>query len=444
MWLLPFFSPISRLAVRTYYRLRIDGPPVPAAGPVLLVANHPNSLLDPAIVVAVAGRPVRFLAKAPLFSDPLVGWLVRGAGAIPVHRRQDDPAGMAQNADSFAAVFGALAAGAAAGIFPEGLSHDEPSLAPLRTGAARIALGTAAARGGEFPIVPIGLMFREKDVFRSHARVVIGRPVAWADLAAAGEENADAVRTLTQRIDRALRGVTVNLEAWEDAPLVEAADAIWAAEHGASPRTSDQVERFRLGTTRLAALRREGDPRWERTAREVLRHARLLGRLGLSPAGLHGDPGMRDAARWTLRRIVPAAAAVTVGALGAALFWPPYRLTGPLADALSPDRNVLATTKLLVGIPTYAAWLALLAGAAWIAVGPAVAAAVAVALPLFGVATLRLRERWRESRRDVRRFFLKRSRRRLIDELRARQARLAAEIAEHTAPPRPPAVPHGP
>ncbi len=151
MWLLPVFSRVSRLALRTFYRLEVAGGRVPPAGPVLLVANHPNSLLDPAMVVAVAGRPVRFLAKAPLFGDAQVGWLVRGAGAIPVYRASDDPSKMGANQDAFRAAHASLAEGDAVGIFPEGTSHSEPSLVPLKTGAARIALGAAARVGGASP-----------------------------------------------------------------------------------------------------------------------------------------------------------------------------------------------------------------------------------------------------------------------------------------------------
>jgi glycerol-3-phosphate O-acyltransferase / dihydroxyacetone phosphate acyltransferase len=441
MWLLPAFSPIARIATRVYYRLRVDGGRVPSHGPALLVANHPNSLLDPALVVAVAGRPVRFLAKAPLFTDAMVGWLVRGAGSIPVYRREDDTAAMAQNAESFAAVFQALADGAAVGIFPEGLSHDEPALTPLRTGAARIALGAARQRrvqsgaaepdatdaNDAFPIVPVGLVFRDKESFRSEARVVIGAPVPWDDLVHAGEADFDAVRTLTARIDDALRAVTINLDAWEDAPLVDAADAIWAAEYGGSRNEADRLVRLRLGTGRLGELRRGGDPHWERIARDVLRHARLLDRLGLTPAALHGSAGYGEAARWTVRRL-PLAAVGAIAWLGAALFWPAYRLTGILAELLKPDQNVRSTTKLLVGIPTYALWLLVLSVPAAMYGGPAAGVLTAVLLPLFGVVTLRLREQWRATRQDARRFLLKRSRRRLVDELRTRQRRIAAEI----------------
>ena len=58
MWLLPLFSPLSRICAFGYYRMRYTGAPVPAEGPFLLVANHPNSLLDPMLVVAAARRPV--------------------------------------------------------------------------------------------------------------------------------------------------------------------------------------------------------------------------------------------------------------------------------------------------------------------------------------------------------------------------------------------------
>ena len=54
--------------VRFYYpRIEVGGGGrVPEKGPVLVVANHPNSVLDPIVVGIAAGRPVKFLAKAPL------------------------------------------------------------------------------------------------------------------------------------------------------------------------------------------------------------------------------------------------------------------------------------------------------------------------------------------------------------------------------------------
>ena len=79
---------LARLAVQIFYRVQRIGATLPD-GPVLLVANHPNSLLDPALVQATAGRPSRFLAKSTLFQGHFLSPLIRRSGAIPVHRRID-------------------------------------------------------------------------------------------------------------------------------------------------------------------------------------------------------------------------------------------------------------------------------------------------------------------------------------------------------------------
>ncbi len=424
-WLLPLFPPLARAAGRVYYRLTIAGGRIPARGPVLLVANHPNSLLDPVLVQAVAGRPVRFLAKAPLFADRKVGWLVRGAGAIPVFRAADDPAQMGRNEDTFRAVHAALAGGDAVGIFPEGLSHSEPALAPLRTGAARIALGVGRA----FPIVPVGLVFRAKDVFRSDALVLVGEPVAWDDLAPRGSADADAVRELTARIDAALRRVTINLEHWEDRPLAECAVRIWEAERGEAPTPADRIGRLEVTTRILAAVRERGDAAALALAAEVRAHCGRLARLRLRPADLRADVGLGRGLGWGARRLplVLPLAAVTALA-GFLLFFPPYWLTGRVAARFRPEPDQGATHKLLVGIPLYGLWIVLLAVLAWRFVGPWAAAAVVLGAPVVGMAGLVVRERWRGDWRDARRFVLLRSRRALAGQLAQRQRELAGRL----------------
>ena len=428
MWLLPIFSALSRLALRVFYRFTLSGERVPSQGPVLLVANHPNSLLDPAMVVAVARRPVRFLAKAPLFTDPGVGWLVKGAGAIPVYRKQDDPAEMGRNEDSFRAVWDALAEGAAVGIFPEGISHHEPRLAPLKTGAARIALGAAPRAGGAFPVVPVGLSFRQKGTFRSDAIAVVGRPIEWADLASRGVEDWDAVEALTDRIDAALRELTVNLERWEDAPLVEAAEEVYAAEIPVSARPEGRVARLREAADGLARLRAEDRAEWNAVAREVAGHARVLNVLGLRPAELKAAPRTRAAAVWTLRQLAFFGLAAPVAAVGLALFYLPYRVTGILEARAKPPADVRATFKLLVGVAALLAWTLALVIVAGLLGGLAGAAAALVGLPLVAYVTLHVAERWRRAVGEARRFLLRTRKRETLDELRLRQRELAARL----------------
>jgi 1-acyl-sn-glycerol-3-phosphate acyltransferase len=429
MWLLPLFSSIAQLAARVYYRVRFAGPPVYPSGPALLVANHPNSLLDPTLVVASADRPVRFLTKAPLFTDRKIGWLVKAAGAIPVYRRKDDPNLMSRNEDSFRAVFEALRDGSAVGIFPEGISHSEPGMAPLRTGAARIALGAAAPTGRPFPIVPVGLTFLAKDTFRSDALVVRGSPLDWADLAGRGEDDVDAVRELTSRIDAALRGITINLSSWEDRPLVECAVRIWEAEQGAPSREAERLARLEFTTTVLARVRESGDPEALELVADVRRHDRRLARLGLRPSDLVADVRATRGVTWAARRVhLLLPLGIVLAVVGAVLFWIPYRLTGVIVDRLRLLEDVRSTWKLLVGIVLYSLWLLALVLVAGTTFGWLAALLTMVGVPVVAMAGLLVRERWQFAWDDARRFFLLRSRGSLVAKLREEQKRLAERL----------------
>src|SRR5262245_59064941 len=111
---------------------------LPDGGPVLFVPNHVNSLLDAVIVGRTSRRPVPFLAKAPLFTMPVFGPALHALGMVPAYRASDDASKVSQNAHSIAQTADCLAKGEAVGIFPEGKSHDVPSIEQVRTGAARI------------------------------------------------------------------------------------------------------------------------------------------------------------------------------------------------------------------------------------------------------------------------------------------------------------------
>jgi 1-acyl-sn-glycerol-3-phosphate acyltransferase len=429
MWLAPFLSIVSSAALRVYYRLHRGGGIVPPSGPVLLVANHPNSLLDPAMVALAARRPVRFLAKAPLFTDPLVGFLVRGAGSIPVYRKSDDPSQVSRNEEMFRAVYDALAQGSAVGIFPEGLSHSDPSIAPLKTGAARIALGTMAAHGMRVPIVPVGSVFRDKNTFRSEALVTVGRPIEWGDLSP-DDDGVDgrAVRALTQRIEQALRDVTVNLERWEDASLVEFAEAIYAAEFGRASDAAAWVGRLRTTTETLTHLRGANDGSVP-LAKDIVRHARMMQRLGLRPRDLVEDPKRPGPIRWLMRRLpLGGVIPLAVLAVGTAAFFVPYRLTGVLERRARPRDDVRATHKLLAGAIVFPLWIALLAVLAGVLIGPGTGLLVLLALPALGLLTLGLHEQWGEARAEAARYVTLRRRRETIEPLRDQQRELAVRL----------------
>lgn len=421
---------ISNLAIRAYYRVTVAGARVPSEGPVLLVANHNNSLVDPALVVVAADRTVRFMAKEPLFRDPLIGWLVKGVGSVPVYRQQDDPTKLAQNLDSFRDVHKVLAAGDAVGIFPEGISHSSSKLAPLKTGAARIAIGAGQIVGHDFPIIAMGLVFRDRDAFRSEAHIIITDPFRWDDLLVAGVEDREAVRELTRRIETAMRSVTVNLEAWEDEPLVRGAEQVWAAERrGIAHDPATHVERLRMTSEALLALRGGGDADWRAVAGALQAHLRELRQLGLSPAELKDDVRIGEAVEWTVAR-VPLAVVLPVSLVGAVVFWPPRALTAAIAGKMSASEgpDTLVTYRVLVGAVVFGLWFLAVSLAVWPLLGLGWALFALVAQPFWAFAALAVGERRQQAFEAARRFFLHRRERPRLEVLREQQRALADRL----------------
>lgn len=444
---MPLHDRLGRLAARganLFYRVELAGERPPATGPLLVVANHPNSLLDPALVTLAIGRSARFLAKAPLFTDASVGWLVRASGAIPVHRRQDastdgaEQARQGLNDDTFRAAEQALLAGDAIALFPEGISHAQPGLAPLKTGAARLALQTAARLGGAFPLVPVGITLDDRAIFRSSGLLVVGAPVAWDDLARDAVADAQAggsasavprVRELTARIEAGIDAVTVSFASWDDARLVALADQIHAAAVATDPDRPgpDVLARRRLGA---AILERHPDrDALVALGTDLRRHDRLLRTLRLRPADLALPTDTGTAARWAMRR-VHLVALGALAAVGTVLGWAPYRLTGRVA-ALFPGADavdVRGTSKALVGGAAFVVWTILLAVVAGLLVRWWLALVVLVCVPPLLLLALFTTEGWTDAWRDARRFLTLRSHAERVAELRARQAQLAGRI----------------
>lgn len=430
MWLYRAMPLISELATRSYYRVSVAGARLPASGPVLLVANHNNSLVDPALVAAMAGRNVRFLAKAPLFTHPLIGWLIRGVGSVPVYRQQDDPALVAQNLDSFRDVHRVLAGGDVVGIFPEGISHSASRLAPLKTGAARIAIGAATQLGSDFPIVAMGLVFRDRDVFRSEAHVIIGDAFRWDDLL--GDlTNRSAVRELTERIERAMRRVSINLEAWEDEPLVRTAEEVWRAEFGAEETPAAEVERIRITTEALQALRAGEATAWRETAVELKAHRRALETLGLSPDSLRVDVSALDALRWALTRI-PFLPLIPISLLGALFFWVPKQITVRAAAwiAAKEGDDTIVTHRVLVGAIVFPMWIVATSVLVALRFGWMAGVLLALVQPAWAFAALAVGEKRQAMWRSVRRYLLRQTSGQRLEPLRVRQRELAGKLKD--------------
>ena len=383
---------MARAVVWLYYRVERVGGDVPE-GPVLLVANHSNGLLDPAIVVATASRWPRVLAKSTLFGMPLVGWLVRGAGSIPVYRRQDAGAEVERNLQTFEAVQRALTAGGAVCLFPEGISHSSGRLEPLKTGAARIALAAAAA-GTPVRVVPVGINFQEKAAFRSNVLVAYGPPFApeaWLDRHRA--DPVAAARGFTDEIARHLRDVVVEAEPLADVDLVAKVERLYAAARRLDRSPGARLERRRLIATGLGRLRARDPERYAVIYEQLRRYERRRARFGLAERGYLLDVPFAEAARFVVRELAWALALVPVALAGTAVFLVPYQLVRWLVRVPRGLLDQAATWKAAAGLVLYLGWIALLTAGASRLAGSVAAWVTAAGLPLLALAALFALER---------------------------------------------------
>jgi 1-acyl-sn-glycerol-3-phosphate acyltransferase len=421
---------LARFLFRVFFRRKavFHGDRWPSEGPQVLVANHVNSLLDPLIVMAVAPRPVRFLAKAPLFSHPLVAPFLRSVRALPVHRRQDAGSDMKQNAATFEACERALAEGDAIALFPEGLSHNEPRLQPLKTGAARI-VGRGLAAGARAALIPLGLNYSDKTAFRSDAVVWVGEPVPYEDLPWGEGEATEAVRLLTDRIGEGLSEVTVNAERWEDLRLIEglrplALELLGVPEDGLPPPAaqSDMLDSYyRAREERPAELKA-----LVRKARPYLRTLRLL---GLQDGDVVREVELGQALAYAWKRLAFLAVTWPPAFYGWLFHILPYRLTGPTALLLAPRHDVVATYKLYVGLFAFPLFYALQALVLWRALGPWLALSLsALAVPC-GLWALKYYEAREEFFRLSWAVLSLRTRRGTLLKLRAMRSRVVGALA---------------
>ncbi len=392
---------VLRFALRVFFRriepLGIER--VPRDGPLLFVLNHPNSLIDPLFILCLSPRPVSFLAKAPLFRMPVVGTLVRAVGSIPVERRQDPGADLTKNREMFVRVREHLAGGGAVALFPEGTSHSDPGLKPLKTGAARIALGVEPP--SPLRIQPVGLFYTAKQTFRSSALVYFAEPftVSPAPLDPSGEPPPDQVQALTSSIGVALAAVTLQADEHEAHEFVARTERILASERRASddaprPDLSTEFEFRRRILAGYYALKARDLSRLERIRARIYRYEDRLRGAGIDPWDLpvgrfRFSRGAGRIGLFLLRSLL----FLPLGLPGLVLHYLPYRLVGILSARPAGKEDVLATAKAIAAAIVFPAlWIALALGVWGLCGLPAGVLALGLA-PLGGYCALRLMER---------------------------------------------------
>ena len=411
---------LLRFALRIYFkRIEVAGlENVPLDTPVIFVLNHPNALVDPVFLLCLAPRKVSFLAKAPLFRMPVIGYLVRTLDSLPVYRRQDEGEDVSKNQETFIAARTLLARGGTIGICPEGVSHNAPGLQPIKTGAARISL--AAISTGEvdqLEIVPAGLYYTAKTRFRSSALLYFGKPIEVQPvvLEADGTPPRQETRALSARIEQALRAVILDAQHEEALNSIARAERIFSAEasEGANESLASELQLQQRFIKAYAVLEQNQPERLRKLEVRMIRFEEELRQAGVDPEEFSAPRSTGAVFAQLATRTVLFALMMGPAALGTLVHYPAYQLGGYLATKLSRNsEDVISTIKIISAMLLFPlTWLGL-AFVFYLLFGFLAAVISLLVLPLCGYVAILFFEEFDRSLGGVRAlaFFLVRRR----------------------------------
>jgi 1-acyl-sn-glycerol-3-phosphate acyltransferase len=384
------------LALRIYFqRIEVTGVEhVPLNTPVIFVLNHPNALVDPVFLFCLAPRPVAFLAKAPLFRMPIIGYLVKALDSLPVYRRQDEGEDVTKNQETFIAARKLLARGGTIGICPEGVSHDAPGLKPIKTGAARISLAAVSTgEVSELKIVPAGLYYTSKTRFRSDALLYFGNPidVKPVQLEPDGTPPRDAVRQLSGQIEKALRDVILDAQHEEELHTTARAERIFssASNDGEPESLKDELrlqQRFIKAYPILQSLHPE---RLRRLELRMLRFEEELNQAGVDTDELSPPSSTRRVLAAIVRRSILFLLMLGPALIGTITHYPAYKLGGFLATRLSRDSDdVISTIKIISALLLFPLTWIVLTALGYVYLGWLVALLALIVIPFCGYAAI--------------------------------------------------------
>lgn len=413
---------VGRLALRWFYRdVEVVGMEhVPVDGPVLLASNHPNALVDALVVGCTLPRPLILTAKATLLKNPISRLLMRTVGVVPLRRASDAvPPGSngvvdsARNAEAFATILDLLERGHVVLLFPEGKSHSDPALAPLKTGLARMALMARVERRlNSIPIIPVGLTFERKWEPRSRVLMQLGRPII-CEAGTANEPN--DVADLTRRVGAGLRAVTLNFRSTDEANHVLSISSVLADVldtfrplHTPDSPLADRVrvaQRITDVIDRLPGFELEDADRIQRFVSRLATFEDLL-RLNAIAASDVQMGVSTTAGTWFVVREAGIATVAGPSALwGRINHWAPLRIARFLALRISRTPDEPAMNTIIIGlVAVLAFYVVQISLVTWWLGWPA-AVLYGASLPLSATWDFRYADRLRRGAARVRTYF---------------------------------------
>jgi len=334
---------------------------IPAHGPLLIVSNHPNTILDPIVIGRFIHRKLFFLAKASLFRSKFTKWLLPKFRMIPVYRPQDDPSLMQQNEEMFSKCFEHLKNNGAILIFTEGISLTNRQLRKIKTGSARIALGAEAANNFKLgvKIISIGLTYFDPHRFQSDLFINIDEPINVQDYEALYKRDEfAAVNQLTNEIRARLEKQIVAIEDAAIDELVNNIEVVYKSQLLKDLGYTPKIKEHDFLVTK--AINKQVHHYWqyqpqrvEQFKKEIDRYFKVLDRLALNDRILRKFHRKDSVFSDTPNGFFYMLFGLPVFIFGFVNNYLPYRLPGLITKRVGAPRDYRGSLFMLIGTVTF-------------------------------------------------------------------------------------------
>ncbi len=371
-----FLKGFTRLALSTYFRkIHISGEEnLPKNGPFLIVANHPSSFLDPVSIAVLVKQKISFLAGGFMFKNKIVAGILTRLNMVPIYRAQDDPTQLNKNQEVFSACYKKLSDNGVIMIFPEGTSDTERRLRKIKTGAARIALGTAKENDYKLnvKIVPVGLNYTQSSKFRSELFLQFGTPLESDNfIEDFKKDEITTAKNLTAEIEKSIKNLIINIDQGEYDILVERVESLYKPKllKIASEENSDSFDDIKISQNIYKAIKhfQEKDSvLFHQMKTKIDNYFLNLEMMSLTDKSIEKGAQLNNILPYTIQSVFILILGFPIWVFGYLNSFIPYRAPRYIAKKITDSEAFLGALLMSLGALTFVIFYSLIIYLTWV------------------------------------------------------------------------------
>ncbi len=358
-----FLKQIIKAALFFFFRkIVVSGKEhIPLNGPLIIVANHPNTFMDPLLIAAIANQRIGFVANASIFLNQFISRVFSYFHVIPIFRKNDvAPGEKPDNRKAFSKCHEYLGQQGTLLIFPEGTSYYELKLREIKTGTARIALSFEDLKGfeGNLKIVPVALDYSDSIQFRSVVSVTVCRPISVHAYKLAFDRNEfEAVVELTEAIRKELADIIPQTSGKEQEKFLVSAHqfyvAFYATKTDVKIKPKQSLELRNRVSKALRYIQKENSVLYVETQTKLLLFFKLLKQEKLTPNVISDSMLQKDGLLVYGFYLLKFMFLFPFYIFGLCTNYVPYMMTAKIFKSLQLDIEYKAPVQMITGFFTF-------------------------------------------------------------------------------------------